>query len=146
MYYIIFAALIIVDQFIKIMVRHNMSIGESFPVIGDIFKIEYIENDGMAFGMMSGNRLFLVVIPIIALVVIYFLWRKYRDRYKSIFGISIMMVLAGGISNIFDRIVFGSVTDYLSLKWFAVFNFADICACVGCVFLCISIWFFDRGK
>lgn len=146
MYYILLIAIIFVDQLIKILIRHNMTLGQSIQVISDFFSIKYIENDGMAFGILSGSRLFLIVVPIIALVIIYLLWLKYREKFRPIFSISIMMILAGGASNIFDRIVFGSVTDYISFKWFAIFNFADISATVGCVLLCISIWFFEKPK
>ncbi len=146
MYYILLVAIIFLDQVIKILVRHNMALGQSVQIISDFFSIKYIENDGMAFGMLSGNRLFLIVVPIIALVVIYLLWLKYKERFRPIFSISVMMILAGGASNIFDRIMFGSVTDYLSFKGFAIFNFADISATLGCVLLCISIWFFEKAK
>ena len=121
-----------------------MSVGEKIPVIGNIFSIEYIENTGMAFGMMSGSRLFLVVFPVIAMTVIFILWKKYGERYSPVLSVGVIMVIAGGLSNVFDRVVFGSVTDYLSLKWFAVFNFADICACVGCALIVIGIWFFEK--
>ena len=144
MYYIILAVLIAADQLIKILVRNTKEIGESIPIFGDIFKLTYIENEGMAFGMMAGKSMFLTVVPIIFLVIIFVLWKKYGHKYTSLVDISVTMVLAGGISNIFDRICFGSVTDYLNLKGFAIFNFADICATVGCVLLCIGICFFEK--
>lgn len=146
MFYILIAALIAIDQIIKIIVRANLSIGQGFPLLGEFFKITYIENTGMAFGMMSGRSLFLIVLPILFMVGIYLLWRKYKDKYEKIMSISVAMILAGGISNLFDRIIFGSVTDYLDLQWFAIFNFADICATVGCALLCISIFFFEKKE
>lgn len=145
-YYLSLAGLIIIDQIIKVLVRSTMSLGEKIPLIGDVFSIEYIENTGMAFGMMSGNRLFLIAVPTIVMAVILFLWHKYRSRYSPMLGIGVIMVVAGGLSNVFDRFIFGSVTDYLSLKWFAVFNFADICACVGCGLIIISLWFFEKKE
>ena len=145
-YYIALAGLIIIDQIIKIVVRSTMSLGQTIPIVGDLFSIKYIENTGMAFGMMSGSRLFLVILPIIAMAIIFFLWKKYGKNYRPVLGIGVIMVIAGGLSNVFDRVLLGSVTDYLSLKWFAVFNFADICACVGCALIVIGIWFFEKKE
>ena len=145
-YYIALAGLIIIDQIIKIVVRSTMSLGQTIPIIGDLFSIKYIENTGMAFGMMSGSRLFLVILPIIAMVIIFFLWKKYGKNYRPVLGVGVIMVIAGGLSNVFDRVLLGSVTDYLSLKWFAVFNFADICACAGCALIVIGIWFFEKKE
>lgn len=145
-YYIGLAGLIVIDQIIKVFVRSNMSIGEKIPLLNDFFCIEYIENTGMAFGMMAGSRLFLIILPIIAMAMIFFLWHKYRERFRPVLGIGVIMVISGGLSNVFDRIFLGSVTDYLSLKGFAVFNFADICACVGCALIVIGIWFFEKKE
>ena len=69
-----------------------------------------------------------------------------KDKYGKILGISVALILAGGLSNLFDRIAFGSVTDYLDLQHFAIFNFADICATVGCALLCLSIFFFEKKE
>ena len=116
-YYIALAGLIIIDQIIKIVVRSTMSLGQTIPIVGELFSIKYIENTGMAFGMMSGSRLFLVILPIIAMAIIFFLWKKYGKNYRPVLGIGVIMVIAGGLSNVFDRVLLGSVTDYLSLKW-----------------------------
>lgn len=146
MFYILIVALIVIDQIIKIIVRANLSLGQGFSIIGDLFKITYIENTGMAFGMMSGKSIFLVFLPLVFTIVIYLAWRKYKDKYGKILGISVALILAGGLSNLFDRIAFGSVTDYLDLQHFAIFNFADICATVGCALLCLSIFFFEKKE
>lgn len=146
MFYLIIIALIIVDQLIKILVRSTMTLGDGFNVFGDLFKITYIENKGMAFGMMAGNTIFLIVLPIIFLIVLLFVRKGFKDRYGGLLEVSIAMIVAGGFSNLLDRLILGSVTDYLNLKWFAIFNFADICATVGCILLCITICFFEKKE
>ena len=50
---------IVIDQVIKVVVKTNMQLGESIPVFGDWFKILFVENDGMAFGMEIFNKIFL---------------------------------------------------------------------------------------
>lgn len=146
MYYFLTVILIAADQLLKVFIRRTMELGQSIPVIGDLFQITYIENTGMAFGMMAGKSTFLIAVPIIILGVLTVFWLKEKDHYKWPFSASVAMVVSGGLSNLFDRIAFGSVTDFLDLKWFAVFNFADICATAGCVLLCFSIWFLEKKE
>ncbi|MEE1038504.1 MAG: signal peptidase II [Eubacterium sp.] len=146
MYYLIIFILIAADQIIKIVVRNTFEIGQGFNVLGDFFQITYIENTGMAFGMMAGKSAFLILMPIVLLAGVWIFWKKYRKEYKMLFTISTAMVIAGGLSNLIDRVLFKSVTDYLDLQGFAVFNFADICATVGCVLLCFSIWFLEKKE
>lgn len=146
MYYLLTALLIAGDQLLKVFIRNVMELGQSIPVLGDLFKITYIENTGMAFGMMAGKSSLLIGLPVIVLIALALFWRREKDHYKIPFSIAVAMVIAGGASNLFDRIAFGSVTDFLDLKGFAIFNFADICATAGCVLLCFSIWFLEKKE
>lgn len=148
MYYILIVVFFVVDQIVKIVVRSNMTIGESFPIIGDFFRFTYIENSGAAFSMFEGKTLILVVIPVIAMIsgiVILNRIRKNKNKYNWIICLGISMVIGGGIGNLVDRLKYASVTDYFDLKNFAVFNFADIFVCIGCLFICGFILFID-GK
>ena len=140
--------MILIDQISKNIVRNSMNLYESFPVIGDLFKITYIENCGIAFSMFqeSQNKLVLLVIPIIVIISLLVAFARKKDNYRSIFSFSIMMIIAGGLSNLFDRVMFHSVTDFLDLKWFAIFNLADVFAVLGCIFLVISVFFFEKNK
>lgn len=148
MYYIFLIGMIIADQITKIIVRHTMYLHQSFPLIGDILKITYIENRGVAFSMFqeSQNKLVLIVIPVIVMVGLLIYHRKAKQKYGGLFSISVMMIVAGGFSNLIDRMTFHSVTDFIDLKWFAIFNLADIFAVVGCIFLVISVFFCERTK
>ena len=138
--------MVIIDQISKIIVRHSMVLHESFPLIGDLLKITYFENKGVAFSMFaeSQNKLVLIVIPVVVMVGLLIFYRQAKQNYNSLFGISVMMIIAGGFSNLIDRVIFKSVTDFIDLKGFAIFNVADIFAVVGCIFLVISILFFEK--
>ena len=140
--------MILIDQISKNIVRNSMILYESFPVLGDLFKITYIENRGIAFSMFqeSQNKLVLLVIPIIVIISLLVAFVRKKDDYRPIFSFSIMMIIAGGLSNLIDRIIFHSVTDFLDLKWFAIFNLADVFAVLGCIFLVISVFFFEKNK
>ena len=146
MYYLIIFILIAVDQALKILVRNTLNIGQGFDILGDFFRVTYIENTGIAFGMMSGKSFFLIIGPSLLLVGLWLFWKKFKENYTWLFSLSTAMVIAGGLSNLIDRIIFKSVTDYLDLQGFAVFNFADICATVGCFLLCLCIWFLEKKE
>ena len=98
-------------------------------IIKDFFSLFYVQNFGAGFSILIGQRLFLILISLIALVaIIYYLYRnKDIKKYEKI----LYPVLIGGIlGNLFDRIIFGYVIDYLSFNFFGyeypVFNFADM--------------------
>lgn len=112
-----------------------MSVGESVNVLGGFLKITFVQNTGAAFNMMSGQRIFLVIIPVAAIAagVVYMLKNKNEH---PLMHYALTMIIAGGIGNIIDRIAFGWVTDMFDLTIFPpVFNVADIAVVVGCVLL-----------
>lgn len=125
-----------------------MQLHESFPVIGDVFRITYIENKGIAFSMFSEsqNWFILIAMPIVIVVGLFIYYLKEKEKYDRLFSISIFMIIAGGISNLIDRIFYKSVTDFFDLKGFAIFNVADIFAVAGCIFLVISIFLVEKNR
>lgn len=131
-YYLLTALIILVDQVSKWMVRASLHVGESVQVLGDFFRITYIRNTGAAFSMLSGERVLLIGIPVV--IVAAAAWYFYRHKNKHwLFYTSWSMIIAGGIGNLIDRIVFGWVTDMLDFSIFPpVFNIADIGVTVGC--------------
>lgn len=128
------------DQIIKIIVIGTMSINSGVSIIDNFFSITYVENDGAAWSIFSGNRIFLIIISIIALILIYLYFFKNQNLKK--FELINYSILIGGIfGNLLDRIKFGKVIDYLDFKIFGynfpVFNFADICIVVSVILLLI---------
>ena len=109
-----------------------MDVGESVPVLGDFFSITYIRNHGAAFSMLSGERVLLVGIPILVVAGALWYFQRHRDKHWLLYT-SWSMIIAGGIGNLIDRIVFGWVTDMLDFSIFPpVFNVADIAVTIGC--------------
>ncbi|MEG0291373.1 MAG: signal peptidase II [Anaerovoracaceae bacterium] len=146
MYYIVIIAVVLIDQIIKIMVRGQMELFESYPLLGDFFSFTYIENYGAAFSMFSGQRFVLLAIPTAVVVLgIYYLMIN-KNKKDKIMLYSVALLIGGGLGNLIDRFIFGSVTDYFDLKSFAIFNFADICVCVGCFLICIYVIFLEGRK
>ena len=112
---------IALDQISKIWVRNNFESYIENSIIGNIFTLIKVENTGAFLGMGSElsetlRILLLIVLPIIVLIsiTIYTYIDKTLDKI-SIIGFS--LIIGGGIGNIFDRIVYGSVTDFLYLDF-----------------------------
>lgn len=143
-YYLIIAAILIVDRVVKIMVSSNMDIGETIPLIDNIFHITYVQNRGAAFSMWEQQWLILVLVPaavIIAAMVVLYLKRKLWSKF---YLVSIAFICGGGAGNLIDRIVQGYVVDLFDFRIFPVFNIADIFICAGCGLLLVYVIFFER--
>ncbi len=119
----------------------NMSDPE-FSVIGNILKITHVKNTGVAFGTPLPGISF--VIPVILLGIGIFIWKSWKTL-SQIEKTGYLMILTGGLLNALERTLFGSVTDFISLQYFAVFNVADI-AITGGVILILSTLFSQPKK
>ncbi len=102
---------IVIDQVIKIAVKLNMYLHESFSVCGDWFYIYFTENRGMAFGMEIGGKLFLTSFRLVAVtLLIYYLYRIVRNRTFPIgYVVSVALVFAGAMGNIIDSLFYGEI-------------------------------------
>ena len=100
-----------IDQVIKVVVKTNMQLGDSIPVFGDWFKILFVENNGMAFGMEIFNKIFLTGFRIVAVAFLgYVLYRLLKnDKYPFGFILCVAMVLAGALGNIIDCLFYGEI-------------------------------------
>ena len=105
--------LLIVDQVIKILVKTNMTLGQSIHVAGDWFQILFIENNGMAFGWLgSGGFLKLAlsifrIVAIVALIWILVRLSKKHTKFGVLFGLA--LITAGAMGNIIDSVFYGRV-------------------------------------
>ena len=135
------------DQISKIWVRNNFESYSEKSIIGDVFTLIKVENTGAFLGMGSElseipRILLLIILPVIVLISItlYTYIDKSLDKL-SIIGFS--LIIGGGIANIFDRIVFGSVTDFLYINLggifkTGIFNIADLSVTTGMILILIS--------
>lgn len=102
---------ILVDQVIKVAVKLNMYLHESFSVCGDWFYIYFTENRGMAFGMEFGGKLFLTSFRLVAVTLLgYYLYRIIRNaKFPVGYIVTIALVLAGAMGNIIDSLFYGEI-------------------------------------
>lgn len=160
--------IIVLDQITKMLVKGfsipaldiyhpGMPLGSSIPILGDFFRLTFIENPGMAFGIDIGGKLFLTLFSLVASIGIFWYIWKVREESLAI-RLPLAMILGGAIGNLIDRVFYGvifgegplfygKVVDFLDFDFFnisfmsyqihrwPVFNVADASVSIGVVIL-----------
>ncbi|EFK57166.1 Lipoprotein signal peptidase [Sphingobacterium spiritivorum] len=105
--------ILLIDQISKFWVKLNMTIGQSYKILGEYFQIHFIENNGMAYGMEFGGeagKLFLTLFRIIAVAGIgYGLHYMIKHKYNRGFIMNVALILAGATGNIIDSTFYGMI-------------------------------------
>lgn len=138
------AVLVGIDQILKVLAIEYLKPVGSYPIIPDIFHLTYVENRGAAFGMMAGQKWFLIWVTAIVILAAVIAIMAGKIKNTTVL-FSVATIIGGGVGNLIDRVYRGYVVDYVHLKIidFAVFNFADICVTVGTVILLIYLLFYE---
>ena len=137
----------LVDRIIKYIVSKNIILYIKKYIIKNFLYFTYLKNDGAAWSILKGNTVLLIIISIVALI---FLIRSIlvQKEIKSLMIVSYSLLIAGILGNLFDRIFYGYVIDFIGIKiinyYFPVFNIADAMIVIG-VFL-FSFNEFRSGK
>ena len=142
-YFLLAAALVVLDQIVKLLIRHNIALGESVTLIPGVMDLTYIQNTGAAFSLFRQHTWILAIISLVVAVLIVIALIK-RVFTKPFGVISLAVVLAGAVGNLIDRVFLGFVTDMFKTTFmnFAVFNVADICVVLGGIAVCVYVIFF----
>ncbi len=106
-----------------------------------IFKITFLKNTGMSFGLFQNSNLIFVFISIIALFLLLY-FRKEFNKHKTLF----VVILSGIIGNLVDRIFRGFVVDFINFGWWPVFNFADSFIFIGVLGILIKELFYEKAS
>ena len=145
--FIIATIIVIVDQITKILVRRYLPLGEMWNPwewMMPYARLIHINNTGAAFGMFkNGNPIFMTLAVIVSGAIIYYYPRIPANEKLIRFSLSLQ--LAGALGNLIDRIIFGQVTDFVSVGNFAIFNVADSSITVGVAILLIAVWWQERN-
>lgn len=143
-----FAAMVAIDLISKSIVFDLLSSGNSYTVWEGIFTVRLARNIGASFSMLSGKTLFLTMMPIIAIIGITILLVLRPNTPKNL-RIGCIMIAAGALGNVVDRIVLGYVRDFIDYvfleTWFgidfAIGNIADLFLLGGVIMLILYIIF-----
>lgn len=134
----VIAVLAVIDQLTKYAVISTVKVDGPKEFLFGLFQLRYVENTGAAFSSFSDNTLLLTVFTVIILAVclVLLLTKKLKPLFLNI---CLLLVIAGGLGNVIDRIMYGYVVDFIEPLFinFAVFNFADCCITVGAALIII---------
>ena len=139
-------AIVIVDQWTKLLVLNNIPLYGHVDAIPGLFHFTYVQNTGAAFSSFEGMRwMFVAVFLVLTLALVYERFTKPMPLNKFERW-CIVSVYAGGVGNVIDRVRLGYVVDMIHTDFmdFPVFNVADCFICCGCIGLMISLVFFNK--
>jgi signal peptidase II len=106
---IIVAAILLIDQIIKIWVKTHMTLHEQIEIFS-WFKIVFIENNGMAYGMEIGSKLVLSLFRVVAVSVLgYYIARQVKRQARYGYIVCLSLIMAGAAGNIFDSMFYGLI-------------------------------------
>ena len=132
----VIALLVGLDQLTKYAAISTVKVTGAKEFLFGLFQFRYVENTGAAFSSFSDNTTLLTVATLIILsfCLVLLLSKKLKPMFVNI---CLLLVVAGGIGNVIDRILYGYVVDFIEPLFidFAVFNFADCCITVGALML-----------
>ena len=135
-------AVFVADQVTKFAIKGTLRLGESWPAEG-LIRITHGSNTGTAFGLLPNQTVFLIFASIVAIGFLVYFYRAYALP-SPLLRLAIGMQLGGAFGNLFDRVAFGAVTDFIDVGWWPIFNIADSSICVGMATLIIVMLLFDR--
>lgn len=118
---LIVVVILLVDQTIKIWVKTHMTLHEQIEILS-WFKIVFIENNGMAYGMEIGSKLVLSLFRVIAISILgYYIWQQAQKKVRWGYIVCLSMVLAGAAGNIFDSAFYGLIFNTSSEHYTSYF-------------------------
>ena len=125
----------LIDLISKMVVERLLKLYQSITIIPNFFSITYVRNTGAAFSILKGNQILLIIIAIIMLLlIINYLKKENLNKYKIIYY---SFIIGGILGNLFDRIVYNSVIDFLDFNILSydapIFNIADSFIVVGVI-------------
>jgi len=139
LFYVVSLAVLLLDQASKWLIMAAMSLGQSIPVIENIFHITYIHNPGAAFGLLANRTSFFIAVSLLVVAgAVVFQWQ--RGSRRGVMPLALGLIVGGSLGNLADRVRFGEVIDFLDFRVWPVFNLADSAIVVGAGLLVLVIW------
>lgn len=139
----------LIDISSKYIISKIVTLGNSIDIIKNFLRISYVKNTGAAFSILDGNTLFVTIIGIVIIIMI--IWYLYKNKVnKTIDKIGYSLILGGSIGNLFDRVCYGYVRDFIDIQIgeynYPIFNLADSFIVIGVILLFISAWRDKHGN
>lgn len=139
----IIVVLLAADQVSKFIVRRYLDVHELIQVL-PFLQLEHVQNHGIAFGMLDGHEFIIVGVSvfIVAMLVVAALLARNDERLVW----PLALLVAGSCGNLIDRVINGSVTDFMRFPHWPAFNLADSCIVIGVFLLILRLLFWSDIK
>ncbi|MGM9991863.1 MAG: signal peptidase II [Candidatus Bruticola sp.] len=136
--FIIAILVVAADLATKYLVYTRMALHETIKLPVGFLQLTYVQNFGGAFGIFPHQRIFFICAALASIFCVLYFFNEIREMGRICFTAAALL-LGGSIGNLIDRIRFGYVVDFLDLRWWPVFNIADIALTVGVALLFIDL-------
>ena len=136
----LFIVIVGIDQAVKYWVKQTLMNQDPIVIIPNILNLQYHENTGAVWGIMSDKTKFLSIFTILILILIVYIYFKIpKDKKFGALKIIAVFIVAGAVGNLIDRVILGHVVDYIYFEIinFPLFNIADSFLTVSCILLFI---------
>ena len=146
---VVMAVLVFIDRYTKELAAARLKEADPFKLIQGVFELRYLENRGAAFGMLQNQRtLFICVGAVFLVIIFFFLVRLPATKKYRLLRLCLVMLGAGAIGNLYDRITLNYVIDFLYFIYidFPIFNVADIYVTVSAALLVILFLFIYKEE
>lgn len=134
---------VILDRITKMAAAASLGPGRSFTVFEGLLNFTYVENEGMAFGLLAEHRYIFMTLSVVLLIAmaVFIFW--YRKQANAWLKLACGLIIGGGVGNMIDRISLGYVIDFIDVKlfdfWKWVFNLADAFVCIGVFMMAVYL-------
>ncbi|PIP68258.1 MAG: signal peptidase II [Candidatus Omnitrophica bacterium CG_4_9_14_0_2_um_filter_42_8] len=140
--------ILLIDQVSKSVIVSRLALGQSIPIIKNVLHITFIKNTGAAFGLFKNSTYFFIAVSVIAVILIGIVLVNSAGKgsfsEKFLFHYSLILIMAGALGNLIDRISLKYVIDFIDFRIWPVFNIADSSITIGTALLIISFTRFDN--
>ena len=140
------ALVFLADRISKYLVTTRLAVGEMWnpiPLLRPLFTVTHVTNTGAAFGLFREYGVFFAVVAVVVVVSIIAFYRHLPPG-EVLLNVSLGLQLGGALGNLVDRLLLGSVVDFLDFKFWPVFNVADMAIVSGVAMLAFHLLFGGR--
>ena len=137
----VIAVILTLDLVTKYVLDATLEYEKQVTVIPFLFNFLLKYNNGAAWGLLAGKQVFLIVLSIVFMAIFIFYYIKEPNK-SWLLNITFGFLFAGCLGNLYDRLVFGYVRDFIQFDFwqsFPIFNFADVALCIGVVLFIIYL-------
>ena len=139
--------MLVLDRYTKVLAVEALSAGQAIPFIPGFLDFLLVYNEGAAFGILEGARLYFLVTALIACIAII-IYLALAKRHSLLRVIALALICAGAVGNAIDRFISGKVVDFIHTLFieFPLFNIADSAITVGVIAMILSLLLTDDGR